>query len=144
MEILRDLQLGIGVSTDGSPIRFQSGGTRGAGHYSALTQEYADEELEKTGGASPRNSNKRGRYNMEWSGELFDSMVLRTQGDTFEIFSRTGKDEFLKSRGYNEFMGLTKENNDYVNEMILMPLIMGYVLDNLLNLDSKIPVDFNS
>lgn len=124
INVLKFSQLGIGLNSDGSPLRW-SGGT---GFYAPSTQNIANRD--------PRYSRQKPKgagdpYNFQWSGETFAFMDLKFIGtDEYEIFTASGKQSFLESI-YGEIFELTDAHNKWVNETIVLPAISDFILENM-------------
>ena len=71
------------------------------------------------------------RYNFDWSGEFFNSMRLKFDKDGFDIKSPKEKKVALNTKN-KEFMALTKENNDFVNDEIVTPYLFDKLIDTLI------------
>ena len=102
--------------------------SRYAGAYEPVTQDYWA-KLNKPN--EPKNTGET--YNMNWTGELFDSMILKanTNSKEFEIFSSTGKIKMLEGI-YNTKLGtLSAQNNYTVNMEIIYPGLIDYILQEL-------------
>ena len=112
IDILRVEQLGEGIDSKGKTI----------GKYKYLTQQYAEEERQASGGATPRQDKTAGQaFNFEWTGGLFDGMYLHFEDmKSYSLFSQDGKAKYLEKQ-YGDIYTLTKENNERVNQEILYP-----------------------
>lgn len=112
IKILKEEQLSEGIDSSGRVV----------GTYSYLTQQYADEELQASGGRTPRKDKAAGQpYNFEWTGSLFDNFYLHFEDkESFSLFSADEKAKFLE-REYGDIFTLTKQNNQRVNQEILRP-----------------------
>ena len=71
-------------------------------------------------------------YNMEWTGQFFDGLAIKTEDDGYNIFSKNGKKEFLEGIYKTKLTIFTKEHNDHINNTILLPNLYKYLLQNLL------------
>jgi len=113
-------QLGLGTDYLGNDI--------GNNKYAASTQDYWAKQDPK-----PRKHKVAGsHYNMEWSGTFFDGLGIKVEDDGFNIFSKNGKKEFLENIYKTKLTIFTKENNDKINNLILLPNLYQHILKNLL------------
>lgn len=116
--ILKYSQLELGINSDGDDV----------GTYTSLTEEYAsiaDTVKPKIAGDS---------FNFQWSGATFAFMDIRTDGKgNYDIFSTSGKQKLLEDI-YGELFDLTDEHNQYVNMEIILPSLIDYILDNLVQI----------
>ena len=116
--ILKYSQLELGINSDGDNV----------GTYSSLTEEYAsiaDTVKPKRAGDS---------FNFQWSGATFAFMDIATDGKgNYDIFSTSGKQKLLEDI-YGELFDLTDEHNQYVNIEIILPSLIDYILDNLVQI----------
>ncbi|MEN8122203.1 MAG: hypothetical protein ABFS35_17790 [Bacteroidota bacterium] len=121
IRIIQRKQLGIGLNSFGNPLSWE----KGTGFYSPYTQDYADRDNIIT----PKPAGQP--YNFSWSQDTFRTMVLEVrQEGAFEIFTKDGKQNLLESI-YGEIFDLTPEHNEYVNQVIILPSLYRYLLDNL-------------
>jgi hypothetical protein len=118
IEYLKDMQLSKGINSLGQEL----------GTYKDVTQNYW---AKKT--PIPRKSKVAGaKYNLEWTGEFFDSLMINQSKDSYSILSSNGKDLFLKEAfGGISLTKLTPENNEFINNTIILPKLYEYVLNNL-------------
>ena len=116
---LQEKQLSKGLDSSGSIV----------GTYSKYTALLASDPHNK-----PREPKIPGqKYNMDWTGELFETMSVRAERDSYSIFSTTGKDDYLRrNTSFGEIMKLTQDNNQWINEEIILPYIQKFILDNFL------------
>ena len=127
LNILKFNQLGVGLNSDGLPLAWSHEGQSGTGKYATTTQGIANQDPSyarikpKTAG-SP--------YNFQWSGETFAFMDIKIKTSEFEIFTSSGKQKLLEEIYDNEIFKLTKENNDFINETIILPSLIDYILNN--------------
>ena len=100
----------------------------GDGTYAQITQDYYAKQPPK-----PRKPKVAGqRYNMEWEGTFFDGLGVKVEDDGYNIFSTNGKKEFLEKIYGTKLTIFTKEHNDKINNLVLLPNLYKYLLDNLL------------
>lgn len=120
LDLLRETQLNEGVDSSGKVI----------GRYSKATEEYAADPYN-----TPRKDKIAGQpYNFEWTGGLFDEMYLFFDDmKSFGIFSANEKANYLKSKYSKnaDIFDLTEENNELVNQKILMPKLIEWVLSQI-------------
>ena len=122
IEIIKENQLAKGLNSYGNII----------GTYASITRKYAYNSKKAYG--YPNSDKKKGQpYDMQWSGDLFKSLNLKgnSSKNEFTIFSSNGKIEFLEKEFNMELSDLTKENNDWVNENILLPNLYEHILDDM-------------
>jgi len=116
-------QLALGIDYKGNDI--------GNNSYAQSTQDYWAKQSPK-----PRKRKVAGsHYNMEYTGELFDGLGLKVEDDGFNIFSTNGKKEFLENIYRTKLTIFTKEHNDKINSLILLPNLYKYIIKNLLNIE---------
>lgn len=122
LEIMKENQLAKGLNSYGSII----------GTYASITRKYAFDSRKAYG--YPNTDKKEGQpYDMQWSGDLFKSLNIKgnASNNEFTIFSSNGKIEFLEKEFNMELSDLTKENNDWINENILLPKLYEHILDEM-------------
>lgn len=128
--ILQNTQLGQGLDSFGKdivhPSKRGSGGGNGVPNYEDITESYYAKAF------PPRKSKNSGdRYNMEWSGEFFDSMFVKVENYGFSILTKSGKKEFLESTYRTDLTRLTDKNNKEINDKIIIPAIYKFIFKNL-------------
>lgn len=117
IEVLKELQLGEGIGSDGNIV----------GRYKKITDEWASSPWNK----KPRKSKIAGDpFNFEWTGKFFDGMKLAAYSDGFNIFSIDGKQRLLEQQ-YGELTKLTDKNNEMINNDIILPELQKYILENV-------------
>lgn len=80
----------------------------------------------------PRAPKQKGEpYNLEWTGELFDTLAIKVNEGSYEIYSTTGKKKFVEEQLKTD-LDLTPELNEYINLEIILPRMMQYILENFL------------
>lgn len=115
---IKERQLGLGMNSQGGIV----------GVYKPFTKKLAADPTNK-----PREPKIVGQpYNFEWSGELFDTLTLKLEADSYSIFSTTGKDKFLEEQFKTKLTKLTPENNEIINNTIILPHLYKYILENFL------------
>lgn len=123
ISLLQDNQLSLGKDSYGKYIN--SGGVYN-GFYKRSTEDfYAKDPYNR-----PRQPKIAGQpYNMEWTGEFFDSMNIKVDANDsrYEIFSSTGKDRFLEQIYGTELTDLNQEQNDWVNKNIIEPYLASWI-----------------
>lgn len=125
VNIVKLSQLGVGLNSDGLPLKWSGGD----GFYADATQEIANND---PGYSRQEPKNSGSPYNFNWSGNTFAFMGLKIKGeDEFEIFTTGGKQSLLEGI-YGEIFDLTEEHNKFVNETIILPALQKFILDNLL------------
>jgi hypothetical protein len=124
IEYLKDMQLRKGINSLGMDIVHP----KGSGYYAESTDSYWSKQA-----PIPRKPKTVGlKYNMEWTGEFFDSLMLNQSKGSYSILSSNGKDLFLKEVfGGISLTKLTPENNEFINNTIILPKLYEYVLNNL-------------
>jgi hypothetical protein len=122
IRILKEEQLSEGIDSKGKVV----------GTYSYLTKQYADEELQASGGRTPRKDKTPGQpYNFEWSGGLFDNFYMHFEDkESFSLFSQDEKANFLEKE-YGDIFTLTKSNNERINQEILRPEMYDEIIKRL-------------
>ena len=116
---LTERQLALGLNSAGAI----------SGRYAPYTSLKASDPYNQ-----PRREKRRGEpYNWDWSGELFETMNVKAESDSFSIFSTTGKDKMLEAHFKMKLTKLTEENNKMINETIILPYLMKYLLDHLMD-----------
>jgi len=124
LNIIKFKQLGVGLNSDGLPLAWSHNGQSGTGRYAKRTQGIA------TGQGISFTKTFNAKYNFQWSGRTFDTMGLKTKGkDVFEIFTIDGKQKLLEEI-YGEIFKLTKDNNEFINETIIIPGLIDHILNN--------------
>jgi hypothetical protein len=79
----------------------------------------------------PREPKQAGDgFNMEWTGQWLDNMVVQSKKDSFSIFSRDGKQKILEKK-YGVLTKLTEQHNTIFNEEVMKPKLYQYVLENM-------------
>lgn len=127
--VITEMQWGQGLDASGATM----------GWYTPKTEEEANDPYNK-----PRSNKIAGDpYNLDWTGELYNTIALRFESDaTYSIYSTVGKVRFLerelsdikgqKKRGLKVNLSkLTKENNEYINQEIVIPYVYKYILEHL-------------
>jgi hypothetical protein len=111
-------QLSHGLNSDSNPLRWSGGN----GYYSPHTQSYADRDNVQT----PKKFGSA--YNFSWSGETLDNLKMgKINKDNYEITTVKFKKDLLENI-YGEIFDLTEENNNYVNNIILLPKLQEYII----------------
>lgn len=123
-------QLGSGKDSLDRNLEFSQtiGGTDiyGFGEYTKSTERYW------ANGAFTMKPKRWGHaYNFEWSGDTFEMMDVDIKKDEFDIFSRTGKFNLLKSLYGEEAFELSQEHNEMINEQMLLPLLEEKLYESL-------------
>lgn len=96
------------------------------------TYKWTTEKLSKDPWNKPKREKVKGQpYNLNWTGQLFESLSLRAEQDSFSIFSTTGKIQFLEKELKTTLSKLTPANNKKINDEIIMPALQKHILDNL-------------
>jgi len=114
--LLKEKQLKENIKSDGGWIGF----------YKKSTEEYAKDPFNR-----PREPKVAGQgFNMEWSGQFLDNMVVQSKKDSFSIFSRDGKQKILEKK-YGVLTKLTEQHNTIFNEEVMKPKLYQYVLENM-------------
>ena len=114
--LLKETQLAENIKSDGSWIGF----------YKKSTEQYASDPWNK-----PRKDKVAGQgFNLEWSGDFLDKMVVQSKKNSFSIFSRDSK-QILLEKEYGVLTKLTEKNNDLFNNQVMLPNLYKYVLNNL-------------
>lgn len=125
-------QLGKGDDKWGMPLAFSQPNEfgdeiHGGGWYAESTERYWAQQS-----PFPIRVKKEGSpYNFQWTGETFEMMDVVVNKDTFDIFSKTGKFEFLKQLYSPDAFELSEEHNDMINEQMLLPLLEEKLSDAL-------------
>ena len=97
--------------------------------YASYTRLIAYNELEASGGRSPRNPRKSGKWNFEWSGTFYDSMGIQPTDEGFEIKADPRSIADLQSKVAPGLMQLSKKNMKFVFKTYIEPEIGAKVLD---------------
>lgn len=97
--------------------------------YASYTRLLAYNELKDSGGRSPRNPRKSGKWNFEWSGHFFDSMGLEAKKEGFEIKADPRSIAELQQSVGSGLMELSDENRKFVFKTYIEPEIGSKVLD---------------
>lgn len=115
IDVVKYGQLAKGLDSQGAVIGVYTPGT---------------EERAKRGRV--RKAKEAGQpYNFQWTGKTFDKMSLKFTGDmTFQVFTKDTKRDILLEE-YGEIFDLTEENNDWINEVIIMPRLYAHILNNM-------------
>ena len=125
LNILKDRQLSQGLGYSGDITLGKSN------CYAKMTQDYWAKKS-----PIPRKPMIAGaRYNMEWTGQFFDSLGINVKKNEYDIFSSTGKDTFLESIfGGGSLTKFREENNTWVNKNIIEPFIASKIQQELLKI----------
>lgn len=126
-------QIGKGIDYLGNdlihPSKRESG--RNIPLYEPSTENYYANKSPR-----PRKSKRTGqRYNFEWSGDMFDGLELDIKDDGYNIFSKNGKKEFLEGIYQTKLTIFTEDHNNEINNLVLLPNLYKYILDNLLRVN---------
>lgn len=117
IHLITENQLAKGKDTSGSIV----------GHYFWTTEyEHAKDPHNK-----PRREKITGEaYNFDWTGELFETLSIRTNANKgeFSIFSVSGKIDRLEKIYNTNLSDLTEENNNFFNLTILLPELERIIL----------------
>jgi hypothetical protein len=114
-------QLGLGLDSQGDLM----------GIYAESTQQFADNDPDYT---RKKRKTAGQPYNFEWTEGVFKGMDLKfIQKDQYEIFTKDGKQALLESI-YGVIVDLTEEHNDFVNDVILFPGLINFVVKNVANI----------
>jgi len=121
IRVLQDKQLGLGQYYTGRPLKWSDG----TGFYTEVTEDAAILD-------PPIKPKKAGEaYNFQWSGSTFSSMVLETSSEkSYSIFSRDGKEAFLKETYGQKLFKLSTKNNKWINQNIIEPKLAKFIEEN--------------
>ena len=122
LNLLKNKQLRKSIKSDGSL----------APYYKTSTLNFALADNPITGASSKTDAD---RFNYQWTGEWMSQFYIRMESndDGFNILSADGKTAVLEQMSGGKIMALTKENNDFINETIITPLLFEHLIDGLLN-----------
>ncbi len=127
--MLKHDQLSKAIDSYGKDIVHPSGpGRQGVPNYEEPTENYWAKQSPRP--RKPKNTGSR--YNMEWTGEFFDGLGIKTYVEGFTIFSSNGKKEYLEGVYNTKLAKLTEENNKEINETLLLPELYRYILNNFM------------
>ncbi len=126
LDLIQKGQLGIGLDPFGQPLQHPQKSSN-YGKYEPVTAGFWANQT-----PTPKKPKVTGStYNFEWSGDTFSTMFLEMRGDSvFEIFTKDGKQSLLEN-AYGKIFNLSKQNNEIVNQVILLPELYKYVVNNL-------------
>jgi hypothetical protein len=121
IQLIQDNQLGKGMYYDGSLLKWKSG----SGLYHPMTQAIATRD------GAIRSKPAGQPYNFEWTGDTFSSMGVKVGSDnTFDIFTRAGKQRFLEETYGEKLFHLSEENNKILNDTIIEFYLTEWIEDN--------------
>jgi hypothetical protein len=122
IRVLQDKQLGLGQYSTGRPLKWSDG----TGFYSEATQLFAQALPHPIKEKAPGDA-----YNFQWTGSTFDSMVLEADAnESYSIFSRDGKEAFLKKTYGDKLFKLSEKNNKWINQNIIEPKLAKFIEEN--------------
>ncbi|MEL4307430.1 hypothetical protein [Joostella sp. CR20] len=118
LKIIKEDQLSEGKDSSGKVV----------GRYSRATEQFASDPYN-----TPRQPKEAGQpYNFEWTGGLFDNMHLFFEDmKSYSIFSADEKALFLQ-KVYGDIFTMTEANNDRVNNEIILPELIEYMVKRLI------------
>jgi len=126
LDLIQKGQLGIGVDPFGQPLQHPQKSSN-YGKYEPVTAGFWANQT-----PTPKKPKVAGGiYNFEWTGTTFSTMFLEFKGDSaLSILTKDGKQSVLV-QAYGDIFNLSQKNNEIVNQVILLPELYKYVVNNL-------------
>lgn len=120
--LIKERQLDRGLNAGGNVV----------GKYKTITEAYADDDREASGGVYPRKDKEPNTpYNFDWFGSFKDGIYVKLNNDEgFDILTRDGKVGILELQ-YGKLLKLTEEHNDQVNNQVIFPALGKYISENI-------------
>ena len=119
IKVLQDEQLGVGQYHTGRPLKWKDG----TGFYAKSTAYISASAIKPKIEGEP--------YNFQWTGSTFASMAVKVENDeSYSIFTKDGKEEFLKKTYGKMLFKLSKKNNKWINENIIEPKLVKFIEEN--------------
>ena len=72
-----------------------------------------------------------GTPDLKFTGKFYNDFFLSTKGRQLEFDSKTKYAKHLESKYGSEIYGLNKDNSDWLNDKLLFPELLGWVLTRI-------------